>query len=340
MGPFSSTALGVQIQHKQFSALGEGADYLLPTSTKSAAVFGFTNAPLGEKLSLQLAARIERASVEGTPLSGDAATHHFTPSSGSVGLVFDPTSEVRLGLTASSAARAPAQTELFARGPHDGPGTLETGDPNLNVERANSIEGSLRWHRDAVRLEASIWGARFQDYIYGALTGRTCDDDGVCVEGDEGELRELIYGQSGATFYGTEGKLLLDVYRAGSNTLQLTTLADYVHATLSNGTYVPRIPPYHIGAGLTWQGTHFDAGFLAKYFGSHTEIATAETPTGGFFSLEANATWRPIPSYPHLQLSLIGHNLTDSAQRNSVALNKDLVLLPGRDIKLLFHLDF
>ena len=38
--------------------------------------------------------------------------------------------------TASSAARAPGQVELFARGPHDGPQTFETGDPRLRIDRS------------------------------------------------------------------------------------------------------------------------------------------------------------------------------------------------------------
>jgi hypothetical protein len=33
-------------------------------------------------------------------------------------------------------------------------------------------------------------------------------------------------------------------------------------------------------------------------------------------------------------VSLIGHNLTDSEQHNAVAINKDVVTLPGRDLRL------
>jgi iron complex outermembrane receptor protein len=37
---------------------------------------------------------------------------------------------------------------------------------------------------------------------------------------------------------------------------------------------------------------------------------------------------------------LIGHNLTDSTQRNAVALNKDEVILPGRDVRFLVRATF
>jgi hypothetical protein len=41
-----------------------------------------------------------------------------------------------------------------------------------------------------------------------------------------------------------------------------------------------------------------------------------------------------------MELVLVGHNLTDATQRNSVALNKDDVILQGRDVRLLFRAAF
>jgi iron complex outermembrane receptor protein len=110
---------------------------------------------------------------------------------------------------------------------------------------------------------------------------------------------------------------------------------------LSNGAgNVPRIPPYHIGTGLTWQSALWDGRVLVKYFSNHTDVAAAETPTGGFVSLDADFAVRPLPANPGFELALVGRNLTDRAERNSVALNKDVVLLPGRDIHVLFRLNF
>jgi iron complex outermembrane recepter protein len=279
--------------------------------------------------------------IDGTPLSADATSRRFTPASASAGLVFDVNPIVRVGVTLSSAARAPAQTELFARGPHDGPGTFETGDPTLKEERANSLEGTLRIRTDTVRFEGSLWGAKFNDYIFGQLTGRTCDDEGVCVNNDSQELRELIYRQLGATFWGAEGKATFSVKQVGSGTLQVQTLADYVRATLDDGAgNVPRLPPYHVGAGLSWAGRAIDAGFLVKYSGEQTRTGIGETRTPGFTSIDAQVGWKPIVDKQQLEVVLVGHNLTDSTQRNSVALNKDEVVQPGRDVRLLVRVSF
>lgn len=340
IGPFSRSALGTQIQKRDFSALGEGADYLLPTTTRSYAAFAFSEAPLGDALRLQLGARVERAQIDGTPASDVSTSRNFTPVSGSLGLVFDAARAVRLGLSLSSTARAPAQTELFAHGPHDGPETFETGDPTLDIERANSLEATIRVRLDNIRFDGSVWAAKFDNYIYGELSGRTCDDDGNCVAGDSEELKELNYMQLDATFRGAEAKATIGLYEGGAGKLEAELLADYVRATLDSGGNVPRIPPYHVGGGLNWTRDNVDAGFLLKYAGAQHDIAQAESDTRGFVSLDAQAGWRPLASVPGFEIALVGHNLTDATQRNAVALNKDEVILPGRDVRLIVRTTF
>ncbi len=341
IGPLSGSALGVQFQHKNFSAIGEDSSYLFPTITKSAAVFFFSELPVNEQFRFQAGARVEDVRIQGTPSTDIPTERGFTPISGSIGALYDLAQNIHLGLTASSAARAPAQTELFARGAHDGPATFETGDPSLKIERANSLEASLRVHGDVVSFEASVWGARFENYIYGALTGRTCDDDGVCAPGEDEELRELNYEQFDATFYGVEGKSTVTLLGDESGKLAGLLLGDYVRAKLSDDAgNVPRIPPYHIGAGLTWQSPRWDARVLAKYSGNHNDVAVAETPTGGFLNLDADVAVRPVITLPGFELVITGSNLLNRDERNSVAFNKDVVLMPGRDVHALFRLSF
>ncbi len=118
-------------------------------------------------------------------------------------------------------------------------------------------------------------------FIYGALTGRTCDDAGACAFDGDQELKELFYVQSDATFRGAETKATLDLLDNASGKLQILGLADYVRATLEDGGNVPRIPPYHVGVGMNWDSGVFGAGFLCKYSGRQDDLAVAETPTAG-----------------------------------------------------------
>ncbi len=341
MGFLSGAALGFQVQRKNFSALGEAEDYLLPTTTDSNAVFAFGEAPAGRNIRIQFGARIEDVTVDGTPASDIATSRGFTPISGSIGVLFESTPALSFGLTFSSAARAPAQTELYARGLHEATATFEIGDDTLEEERANSLEGSVRVRTDAIRFDGSVWTARFQNFIFGELTGRTCDEEGSCFDDDSGELDELIYRELDATFYGAEAKTTFGLFESAAGRLEALVLADYVRAKLNDGGgNVPRIPPYRVGAGLSWVGSDFDGNVLIKYSGKQDDTAPYETETAGFTSVDAQFGWRPIASNPDFELVLVGRNLTDSTQRNAVALNKDDVILPGRDVRLLVRVGF
>ena len=337
---FSAAALGVQAQQRRFTALGAGADYLLPTKTTTGAAFAFAEAPLARILNLQLGARVEHVDASGTPISNVAAKRSFTPLSGSAGLVLTPADAVTLGLTLSSAARAPGQTELFARGPHDGPQTFEIGDPNLRIERSNSLEATMRINLERVVFEGAAWAAHFDNYIYGRLTGRTCDENGVCIKGSGNDLRELITQQHTGRYRGLEGKATTNLVETRAGILSLNVLADVVRATLPGLGNVPRIPPYHLGAGLNWSSAKFDAGFQWRYSGAQNNISAGETPTLGFSSLDARIGFKPWGKDRDVELSLVGRNLADTTQRNAVALNKDDVTLPGRDVRVVLRTAF
>jgi iron complex outermembrane receptor protein len=340
-GPLSASALGVQFQDRKFSALGEGADYLLPTHTQSVAGFAFVEAPLGP-LQFQGAARVERVRIDGTPASGVETRRDYTPVSVSAGFTYEASDKLRLGLTAASAARAPGQTELFARGPHDGPATFETGDPSLKIERANSLEATARYKIGSEgRIEASVWGARFDNYIYGALTGRLCDEDGVCEAGGDGELKELNYGQRDAQFWGVEAKAFFPLTSVAGGKLSGQVLGDYVRAKFTGGGGdVPRIQPGRFGGGLDWDNGIIDTSFLVLAVSSQDHVGVADLATDGYTSVDAQVRWKPFRAKPGIALTLVGHNLADETIRNATALNKDAVVMPGRDVRLVLSAKF
>lgn len=333
LGPVQNSALGVEIQRRRFSAVGEDSSYLFPTLTQTEAAYLFTEMPVGQKLRLQASGRVEHVHVTGTPASDAFTKADFTPVSGALGALLDVTEGVKVGLTASSTGRAPAITELFARGGHDGPGTFETGDPNLGIERANSLEGTLRVRSGAFKFTGSVYSTWFHNYIYGDLTGRTCDDDGNCIDGDSEDLRELNYRQQGAHFRGVEGEASYDLLKSAAGTLQAKALADYTRATLDQGGNVPRIPPYRLGGGLNWESSPVDAGFLFLYVGRQNRFGAFDTPTSSYVQLNAQVAWRPFKAHPGIELAVVGQNLTNDVQRDASALNKDQVVMPGRNVR-------
>jgi iron complex outermembrane receptor protein len=334
IGPLANVAIGGEYVHRRFSAVGEDSGYLYPTLTQSEAGYIFTDLPLGDTFKLQASGRIEHVSVEGTPASDLFTRTSFTPVSGAIGALWTAAPSLKLGLTFSSTGRAPAQTELFARGGHDGPQTFEFGDPTLTIERANSLEASLRFNQGRFHFDGSLYSTWFHNYIYGDLTGRTCDDDGVCVEGDANELKELFYRQQNAHFRGIEGEAFFDVVRSDTGTFQFHVLGDYVRATFDNGGgNVPRIPPYRIGGGLNWKGDSLDAGMDLTYFGRQDKFGAFDTPTASYYNLNARIAWRPFEQNRGIEFAIVGQNLTDDVQRDAAALNRTEVIMPGRNVR-------
>ena len=331
-------ALGTEYQDRNFSAVGEDSSYLFPTITQTIAGYVFVDTPLAPKLRLQAAGRIEHTRVDGTPRSDIYTRNGFTAASGSIGALYDASSAIKLGLNFSSTGRAPNQTELFARGGHDGPNTFETGNPDLKIERANSLEGSVRVNAGRFRAEGSVYYTWFHNYIYGDLTGRVCDDEasadaGACVPTDGDGLRELDYRQQGARFRGVEAQASYAVIDKPGGKLEINALADYTRATLDGNGNVPRIPPYRIGGSFTYTSKQFDASLLYLYVGRQDKFGAFDTPTPHYNQLNAQVAYRPLKQYPGVELAIVGQNLTNDVQRAATALNKDEVVMPGRNVR-------
>ena len=151
-------------------------------------------------------------------------------------------------------------------------------------------------------------------------------------------MQDLFYAKRNANFWSLEGNASLDMSSTAAGVLSASALADMVEANFTGGGGpVPRIQPWRVGGGLSWSSDIADAGVTAIYVGKRNDVAFAETPTDGHWELNAQAAWRLMGEAKGLELALIGHNLTNEVQRNAVALNKDLVMLPGRDVRLVLR---
>lgn len=337
VGPFSAAAMGLQAQHRRYSALGEGADYLAPTLTQSQALFGFAELPAGTIATMQVGLRIENADVEGHPGRAAAVSRHFSPLSASVSAAFTPRASLQLGLTLATSERAPAQTELFAQGPHEGSGTFELGNDALGLERSHALEATAHWQGTGLHVEAALWMMRFDNFIHGAMTGRRCDEQGLCAPGDGEALRELVYRQRDARFHGAELSVDLDLGQFAGGALVAGLAGDFVRATFAGGGNVPRIPPWKGAVSLSWERSFVQAGLTLRQAGRQDRPGELDTPTPGWTSVDAQLALRPGGSRA-LEVSLVGRNLAGGRQRNAAAFNKDEVLAPGRDLRLVLRL--
>ena len=186
--------------------------------------------------------------------------------------------------------------------------------------------------------EGSVYSSWFTNYIYGDLTGRTCDDTGLCSAAKDGAFRELLYRQQSAHFRGIEGRASYELVDAAAGMLTANMLADYTRATLGDGSNVPRIPPYRVGGGFDWTSDRFDAGFTLTRVGRQEKTDLYDTPTEGYLDIDAQVSWRPFAEHQGIELAVIGQNLANEVERNAAALNKDEVIAAGRSVRFVVKL--
>ncbi len=339
-GPITTGAIGLQYDDRDFEAIGEEADYLLPTETDSFAAYIFEQFAVSDSFSLQGAARVDWTSIKGEIEALGPFDLNFTPVSFSLGAVFRPmVGDTSFFVNASWTQRAPAVTELFAQGPHEATATFEFGDPTLDIEKAFSIEGGIR-HIDADdnRALLSAYHTNYNGFIYGLLTGNSFDEEGNFFPDDSGGFNELLYSQQDATFWGVEAQAHWHLFDGLNGRFGLNAQADYVRAEFDDGTNVPRIPPFRIGGGIFYETTRFEAEIGVLYNAEQDKVSVNETPTESFTTLNASATIHLFEGpVGDIDLVLIGTNLTDSVGRNAVSFTKDHVLLPGATFRAMLH---
>jgi len=347
--------------------LAEEMDGLIdpPARSNSIAAFWFEELEITRRLRLQAAARIESIQAKGTGVEIEAHDDHFhyhvedrsrsfAPKSASLGVLYELPLGVVARLTGQYTERAPDVAELFSKGLHHAAGTFEIGNPDLEIEKARTIELGFKRARGAFRFDATAFHTRYRNFIFKRFTGIECegtlgscggdhDHDDDDHDHDHGPSDQLVFSQRDATFSGIELSAQWDAFAFARGVIGFEGQYDFVQAKFNGGGYVPRIPPHRLGAGIYYR----DANWLARLFALHAfdqdKIASddiKDTPTDGYTMLNADLSYtfalQPESGRisPQMTIGLRGENLLDEEVRNHVSFKKDEVLQPGRTIRL------
>jgi iron complex outermembrane receptor protein len=347
-----TAAPGVQFNHQKLGTSGEAGSLIAPSETTAGAFYLFNELRVTPTLKLQAAGRVDRARVEGTAatfpadfdgLSGApvefGASRNFTPLSASVGALQALPYGLVAGLSAQYVERAPRALELFAKGPHDASGTFEIGDPTLKKEAASSVEASLRKPQGSWRFDVTVFHTRYHNFIFRQETGLRCDDDfESCGLGGGTELRQVIFAQRDARFWGAELATQVYLTQLGDLTVGVDGQYDFVDARFTDGSFVPRIPPHRLGGGVYVRNDFWYARVGVLHAFAQNNLALNETRTDGYNLLKAELTYTlkvaPNPlNVKEARFGVVGTNLLDDEVRNHVSFRKDEVLLPGRSVR-------
>jgi iron complex outermembrane receptor protein len=360
-----TTAFGLQAGHQELTAPSPDDPGTLfnglwdPNRNTREAGYVFNEFQFTPATKAQIAGRIEHVDLfgstpdfpadflpDGNPQTSIARNLHFTPKSGSVGLLQNLPYDLVGSITAQYVERAPKPAELFSRGAHDATATFDIGNPNLTIETAKSVEIGLRRATGPLRFEATAYYTHFDNFIFRRLTGVMCDGDFNSCGAPDAELRQAVYSQRNAIFRGGEFQSQLDISQFYGGTWGIENQFDVVRATFTDGTNVPRIPPVRVGGGAYWR----DANWLVRVnllhaFAQNDIAVIGETPTAGYNLLKAEISYKTKldPSRfgaREMIVGLTGNNLLNENIRNSVSYNKDEVLLPGIGVRAFANLKF
>lgn len=327
---------GFQGFTRKFEAVGAEA-FVPPNQTDQYGIFTLQELKLGGGLGLEGALRYEHTNVgsnsvrlgldEDAPIA--SISRNFDAFSGALGLSYEVGPRVKIGVNASRAVRAPSAEELFSNGPHIATSAYEVGDPTFRTEKSWGGEVYARGAIGSLKFQVAGYANWFDDYIYETQTALVADG-----------LPVFQYRQADARYLGVEGEVSATLYHRGDFTLGGNVVADYVHATLEDGSAVPRIPPFRVLAGIDASQGAFGGRVEVEHVTRQSHIAAFETETPAFTLVNASLTWHPFGGRRETALILSANNIFDIEARRHASFTKDFVPLSGRDIRVAARISF
>ena len=257
-GPLEG-AFGYQAQIINLDSGSTEPDHLLlpPIRSRTHSFFVLEELKTGP-VTYQLGGRVDLTGYETEPVAGSAflgsQARNYAAWSTSAGVVYEFVQNYALALNTALTQRPPTGAELFSNGAHHATGTFEIGNPNLGLERALSLDLSLRKKAGRVTASTSLFFNRFSEYIGFFPTGNT-----VSVDGED--MAEYRFRTTRAQFWGAEAEIVFHLIERHSHSekgdpkpncpqpevfqgLHLDLRSDYVRSRdESTGRSLPRIPP-------------------------------------------------------------------------------------------------
>src|SRR5882757_3006456 len=268
----------------------------------------------------------------------------FMPKSISFSVLKDLPSWMVASATVQRIERAPTALELFAHGSHDAPGTFEIGNPNLKIETANSAELGLKRIEGTFRFDGKVYYTYYNNFIFRQATGILCGADfATCGIGTD--FIQTLYSQRDAIFRGGEVAWQWDLVPVASGIFGVDGQYDFMRATFTDGSNVPRMPPMRVGGGTYWRNDNWFVRMGLLHAFGQSDLGVNDTPTAGYNLLKMEVSnkqyWRDSPwGAAKITTGLVGDNLLDVDVRNSVQFHKDEILMAGRSIKFFMNAKF
>ncbi len=309
---------------RAFEALG--AEALSPPVDQQAVAAFLYEELEAPHATLQFGGRLDHAKYKP---QGGLRSRDFNEFSGSIGLLLKPQAandNLVIAVNLARASRYPALEELYYFGPHPGNLAFEVGNADLNAEHALGFDLSVRGRGHRFEGEVSYFRNNISDFIFRQPTGEVEDAFPVVKN---------VAADSVLT--GVEAHA--DVKVTAALTAEITY--DWVQGELkASGDPLPRIPPFRVLGGLTYQKNAFQIGGSVQAVSDQSRVFGAELPTAGY------ATAKFFAAYSFNRGSVLNtitarlDNAADRLYRNHLNYLKDVLPEVGRSFKVVYALGF
>ena len=315
-----------------------GGFYWTPhTREMSLAGFYFKQKRLIDSLTLQGAIRydIRRAEPfkEGTVTrAGAVERRDFGGVSSSVSGIYHWNDHLESGATLMKTFRTPGIEELFSDGPHLAAYSYEIGNAELGSEDGFGTEAFLRYSAKRMKLNVTI----FRNQIYGYLIP-TNTGEKEWGSGATGWLWIYQYSGQDAILDGAEFSFDAEIVPR----FQAQVRTSYVRGTLADSeSPLERIPPLNGKVALRYVTHPLNVHFTARFSDGQHRLGEFEESTDGYVVYDAGIQLAfPVWQLQH-QAVLTIENILDTEYRQHLSRIKSVMPEPGRNVKLLYRLNF
>ena len=314
-GSFGFSGIG-----RHYEAIGEES-LAPPTDQGSFAGFILEEVQV-ERARIQLGGRLEH--VRYTPESGN--NRQFTGFSGGAGIHLGLWKDAAFVANFTSSYRAPALEELYNNGPHPGNLAFEIGNENLQRERSNGVDLSLRHQNSRIHAEANFFYYDIRDFVFLNPTGDVQDD-----------LNVFNYAQADSRFVGAEAVFDLAVHP----NLWVNLGMDSVDAKIKETDMpLPRIPPVRGRAGLEFRWAGLSVKPEVQMARAQDNLSFFETRTPGFSVFNLKGSYSIVGKHAIHIISANFFNIGDRLYRNHVSFVKDVAPEIGRGVSFGYSVRF
>jgi iron complex outermembrane receptor protein len=343
-------AIGASGLFKEYASTGEEALTPAANSTGGGAFF-YEEIPLGSLTNpdalvprLQFGGRYDAYRIESKdsddPKFGTGRNLSFNSASGSVGLSVPLGSKASIAVSGARAFRAPTVEELFSNAFHEAAGTFDHGNPDLDKEINQGVDGIFRVQSGRVNGQFAAFYSTIQNYITPNIVKDTT------FEGDEGPTTVPlnVFSQADATLKGVEGRVDAEVV----SHLVLGVMGDMVRGELEDSKEpLPFMPAARLGGLARWDNGKFSLGGEVRHGFKQDRVPDAVSEddpsalaTDAFTIVNLSAGLNlPFGDQVHA-FTLRVDNVGNTRYRDATSRIKTFAYNPGRNVSLVYRVLF